>query len=123
VFVLGEVEKQKSLVLTEGRMSLTEAISEAGGFDQTTSNPAKVFVIRGQAVGGMGHRAKAKKLAIYSLDAESADAILLADQFELKPRDIVYVSTAAIVRWGRVLNQLSGTIQAVNLGIAAGRRR
>jgi len=120
VFVLGEVGKQSALVLSEGRMSLTEAISEAGGFDQQTSNPARVFVIRGQAD---KNAAEPRRLAIYRLNAESADAILLADQFDLKARDIVYVSTAAVVRWGRVLNQLSGTIQAVNLGIAATRRR
>jgi len=119
VFVLGEVGKQTALVITEGRMSLTEAISEAGGFDQETSNPAKVFVIRGTLT---ANALKAKQLAIYRLDASSADAILLADEFELKSRDIVYVSTAEVVRWGRVLNQLSGTIQAVNLGLAATRR-
>ncbi len=120
VFVLGEVRNQGALVMAEGRMSLTEAISEAGGFDQATSNPARVFVIRGQRP-GKGERLK--KPLVYRLNAESPDAILLADQFELRPRDIVFVSTASVVRWGRVLNQLSGTIQAINLGIAAGRGR
>jgi len=107
-------------------MSLAEAITEAGGFDQETSNPARVFVIRGkisESEADARNLDQSGQAAIYSLNAESADAMLLADQFQLKPRDIVYVSTAAVVRWGRVLNQLTGTIQAINLGIAATRRK
>lgn len=99
VFVLGEVVRPSSLILHKGRMSLSEAISDAGGVNQVTSNPARIFVVRG----------KSKVPEIYHLDSRSADALVLGDQFKLQPRDIVYVDTAGVTRWNRLIEQLVPT--------------
>ena len=117
VFVMGEVKAPAALLIHNGRMTLAEALSEAGGVNMDTSNPGRIYVIRG---GELAERnADARALAtsfrptIYQLDASSPDALILADQFRLKPHDVVFVSAAPIVRWGRVLNQLQGTIQSI----------
>jgi len=99
IFVMGEVVRPSSILMEKGRMTLSEAISDAGGVDRVTSNPDRIFVIRGDK----------KVFEIYHLNSRSPEALILGDQFILKPRDIVYVDTAGITRWNRVIEQLLPT--------------
>lgn len=101
VFVLGEVSRPASYLMNKGRMTLAEAISDAGGVDRLSSNPARIFVIRGEN----------NVPEIYHLDSSSPEALILGDKFKLKPRDVVYVDTAGITRWNRVIQQLLPTTQ------------
>jgi len=87
---------------------LIEAIGNVGGFNLTAANTNKVYVIR-----GVQDDSSKQAVKVFRLDASSPDALVLADQFKLESRDIVYVSTAEVVRWGRVLGQLSSTIQTI----------
>jgi len=113
VFVLGEtnhfvaggaIGRSRSLVMNKARMTLTEALSEAGGFDQETSDPARIFVFRG----GLG------KPEIFHLNAKSPDALLLADRFPLQPRDVIYVDRAEGIRWNQIIGQIQPTINLLN---------
>ncbi len=113
VFVMGEVKKPSSVQMLKGRMTLAEALAEVGGVDMATSNPGQVYVIRGGDL--VQKQPVSSKPAIFQLDARSPDAMILADQFALQSHDVVFVSAAGIVRWGRVLNQLQGTIQSIAL--------
>ena len=99
VFVLGEVARPSSYLMHKGRMTLAEAISDAGGVDRLSSNPERVFVIRSDG----------KIPEIYHLDSRSPEALVLGDQFKLKPRDVVYVETAGVTRWNRLIQQLVPT--------------
>ncbi|MEC4750307.1 polysaccharide biosynthesis/export family protein [Methylomicrobium sp. Wu6] len=97
VFVMGEVGRQQALQIANGqRMTLSQALAEAYGVDFNTSRPGEIYVIR---VGEM-------KPEIFQLDAESPDALILADQFSLQAHDTVFVGTAGITQWSRVLNQI-----------------
>ncbi len=98
VFVLGEVQRPSSILMPKGRISLTEAISDAGGVNRLTSKPEQIFVIR--------NIDNEEVPAVFQLDGKSPDSMILGDQFMLKPRDIVYVETAGVTRWNRVINQL-----------------
>lgn len=104
VFVLGEVLQPSSQFINKGRMTLTEALSDAGGVDRVTSNPGRIYVIRSAL----------DKPEIFHLNARSPDALLLADRFELVPRDVVYVDTAEVTRWNRVISQILPTAQTLN---------
>ncbi|MEE9425435.1 MAG: polysaccharide export protein [Methylococcales bacterium] len=111
VFVLGETgssgtgsARSRSIFMNKARMTLTEAISDAGAPDQTTSDPARVFVFRG----GLG------KPEIFHLDAKSPDALLLADRFPLQPRDVVYIDRAEGIRWNQIIAQIQPTISLLN---------
>ncbi len=120
IFVMGEVAKQASLPLPDEGMSLAEAITNVGGYNLQTSDPAKVYVIRGvdgrDGRGSSKDRLLARKdTKIFHLDSESPDALLLADQFHLQSRDIVYVSVKGVARWGRVFNQIGSTISAIGV--------
>lgn len=110
VFVLGEVLKPSSLAMGRNGMTLAEALSEKGGLDQRTSDASGVFVFR-KAPPGADHG-----IDVYQLNAKDAAALVLADSFHLKPRDIVYVTAAPLARWNRVLSLLVPTVSAVYLG-------
>ena len=120
VFVIGEVRAPQSRVMVRGRMTLAEALTDMTGInsgvssvassgtvinwlDPTAANPAKIYVIRGSYDAPQ----------IYHLDASSPDAILLAAQFPLRPRDVVFVSTYELSRFNRVILQILPTIQGI----------
>jgi polysaccharide export outer membrane protein len=104
IFVLGEVTTPQSRVMPRGRMSLAEALSDAGGFNPLSANTGQLYVIRN----GPTNRPQ-----IWHLNAASPDALVLADRFDLKPRDIVYVDPTGVTRFGRVLSNILPTAQAV----------
>ncbi|AOK46154.1 sugar ABC transporter substrate-binding protein [Burkholderia sp. MSMB617WGS] len=108
VFVMGEVNKPvTALPMRNGRLMLSDALSQAGSLNATTADAAQLYVIRGSLDA---------KPQIYRLDASSPVAMVLANQFELEPKDIVYVDGNGLVRFSRVLSLL---LPAVNAGLTA----
>jgi polysaccharide biosynthesis/export protein len=111
IFILGETTvggtgagRGRSVLMNKGRMTLTEALSEAGGVNQETSDPARIFVFRS----GLN------KPEIFHLDAKSPDSLLLADRFPLQPRDVVYVDRAEGIRWNQIIAQIQPTVSLLN---------
>lgn len=103
VFVIGEVRLQQAKPMNKRRMSLAEALSDAGGLDPLAANAGRIYVIRGDF----------NAPTIYHLDASSPDALLLATQFPLKPLDVVFVSSTGLARYNRVMSQILPTVQAL----------
>src|SRR5690554_2506205 len=104
VFVLGEVRQPKSYVIGQNGMTLAEALADAGGLYEHSARASGVFVIR-QA------QPDSDRIAdVFQLNAKNATALILAEQFDLQQRDIVYVTAAPISRWNRVISQLLPSI-------------
>lgn len=122
VFVLGEVTRPLAQPLRNGRLTLNEALGEAGGVNPTSGNPRQIYVVRGgaqapahaSAPGGVEGKAPGGP-QIFHLDARSPMAYALAEGFALKPRDVVYVDPVPLVRWNRVISLILPSAQAVNV--------
>lgn len=111
VYVLGEVTRPAAQPLRNGRLTLNQALGEAGGVSSTSANPRQIFVVR--AKGGSGD---ATQPEIFHLDASSPVSYALAEGFELKARDVVFVDPAPLVRWSRVINLILPSAQIMNVG-------
>ncbi|WP_175767016.1 polysaccharide biosynthesis/export family protein [Burkholderia cenocepacia] len=108
-YVMGEVNRPLlALPKRNGRLTLGDALLQAGSINSNTADAAQMFVIRG----AQGHAP-----TVFHLDARSPVAMVLANQFELEPKDIVYVDGNGLVRFSRVLSLL---LPSVNTGVAAG---
>ncbi|RXV69721.1 sugar ABC transporter substrate-binding protein [Burkholderia stabilis] len=104
VYVMGEVVRPQAVApLRDGSLTLSEALTQAGQLNQQTSNAKQVFVLRKDADSAP---------VIYHLDMESPVSMLLANQFPLASKDIVYVDNTGLVRASRVLNLLLPAISA-----------
>lgn len=108
VFVMGEVVRPGSVTYqVEDGMTLAEAINDAGSFREETVNPKGIFVIRGGS-------ANDKIPTVYQLPIASVQSIFLAEQFSIRPRDVVYATASPSIRWNRVLAQLLPSLAVLN---------
>lgn len=95
VTVMGEVSQQAAIPMRNGRLSLNDALSEAGGVNLSQANPRQIYVVRNEPTGGR---------SLFHLDARTPMALALADQFALRPKDVVFVDPVPLVRWNRVIS-------------------
>lgn len=113
VYILGEVTRPMAQPLRNGKLSLNEALGEAGGISTITGDPKQVYVVRPLPDGNS---------EIFHLDASSPMAYALSEGFALKSRDVVYVDPAPVVRWNRVISQILPSALAINNASAAATR-
>lgn len=110
IFVMGEVLRPSALAMRNGRLSLNEALGEAGGPNLTTANTGQIYVIRNGANGSP---------AIYHLNASAPIALALAEIFPLRPRDVVYIDPVPLVNWNRIVSLILPSASLANQGTAA----
>ncbi len=106
VFVLGEVERQAPVVIEQQRMTLTEALTRSGGLDRLTSDDSGVLVFRRPSSAGVPPR-------VFKLDMSTPAGLLLAGEFELRPRDVVYVKKTGFAKYNSLIAQIAPTITAI----------
>ena len=106
ILIMGEVNKVATMPYDQRGMSLNNALVAASGISQVYSNAKGVYILRNIRDG--------EKATIYRLDMSNATALLLAERFPLHARDIVYVDTAGVTRWNRVINQILPSINVID---------
>lgn len=96
VAVLGEIMRPGSMPMRNGRLSLADALAEAGGLNVNSADARQVYVIRGAGL--------EEAPWVYHINTRSPAMLAMADQFPLQPKDIVYVDTAPLAMWNRVIS-------------------
>ena len=106
VYLLGELRDPKSVSAYNGKLSLAQAISDAGGINNQTADARSIYVFR---------RGTAENAVdVFQLDAYNPVAMVLADRFALQPRDVVYVDAGPLVRWNRVISLILPTTSVLS---------
>lgn len=108
VYLMGEIYKPGAVDIENGRLSLAAALGEAGGVNQASANPGRIYVVR---------NTDSDQPRIFHLDAKNAYGMLLAERFAMQPQDVVFVDTAGVSRWNRVISQILPSAQLINYSI------
>ncbi len=106
IYVLGEVAKPRGVPMEHGRLSLTQALGEAGGIFEATANADAIYVIRAGA--------DRQGIDVYHLSAKNPVALVLGDQFQLQPRDVIYVDNTGLAGWNRFITLILPTAVILN---------
>jgi polysaccharide export outer membrane protein len=119
VFIVGEVTRQGALYIPVSGLSLADALNDnnIGGINQQTADTRNIYVFRGGLVNAnqkQDAQANPKyQPEIFHLNLKSADALLLADQFQLQPRDVIFASASPLVSYSRTASLIIPTISTL----------
>jgi polysaccharide export outer membrane protein len=112
IFISGEVTSPRALPMRNGRLTLNEALGEAGGINPVTGDARQVYVIR---------RSSAESM-VYQLDANAPGALAVAEGFELNPKDVVYVAATPLTNWNRTISaMIPGALPTAVIATTPGR--
>lgn len=105
VYIVGEVQQSQMLPITDVPLNLTAALQLSGWVNSVTANVNQIYVLR--------RNKQTNSVKAFWLDGGSVTAMLFAQSFYLKDNDIVYVSTAGVSQFNRVMSQLLPTAEAL----------
>ena len=96
IYLLGEVLRPAKINITDVPISLSDAIGNVKGINNSTAAGSEVFIIRNSGVNN--HR-------IFRADLSTPSGFIDASKFFLEDNDIVYVNASRTTRWNRVISQ------------------
>jgi len=133
VFVLGAVARQVPVVIQQDSMTLIQALTQAGGLDVLRGKDSGILVFRVQNEQSLGvatkdqssdvaakDRSSDVSAYVYTLDLSQPQGVLLASQFQLEPRDVVYVKATAFSQYNSVIAQMLPTVTGIYQAVIAG---
>lgn len=98
VYVLGEFGKVEPVPIREQGISLAQVLGESNGLNSNTANASKIYVVRDNL--------NTKTTDIYYADMQTITSLALANRFEMRANDIIYVDPTGLTRWNRVLSSI-----------------
>jgi polysaccharide export outer membrane protein len=114
IFILGEVNRPSSIIMSSKGTSLAEALASASGINESRADIRGIYVLRNMGITKNADGLPIYNATIYHLNTNSAVGFMLADNFPLETRDVVFVSPAPITRWNRFLSQLLPSISVTD---------
>jgi polysaccharide export outer membrane protein len=96
VFISGEVISPRALAMYNGRLSLNEALGEAGGVNPVTGDNSQIYIVRKTGPDQI----------VYQLDGSKPGAYAIAEGFELQPKDVIYVAATPLANWHRTISSI-----------------
>ncbi len=109
--VLGAVHKAGNVEIMKTNLTLLEALGNVGGLSDERANKTGVFVFRlGEVKSDPAARAR-----VFKLDLNQPVSIFVAQQFAVKPGDVVYVTNAPLHEYNKVLTAIYRTFSIVGV--------
>ncbi len=103
------------------RLSLAEAVAKAGGLNDARADPASVFVYRGEPrklveqLGGDASKNEGPIIpVIYQVNFRDPAGYFLATQFQMRNKDVIYISNAVAVESAKLMNYIRVVAATVN---------
>lgn len=109
IYVLGEVNAAAAIPLRNRRLTLSEAVAQAGGFNEITAYKRGIKIIRGTLANPK----------VYTVNYEDILRGKRPDVAFLQNGDIVYVPAGGLTKWDRVLGQLLPNLSRIVLDAAS----
>jgi polysaccharide biosynthesis/export protein len=117
----GALGTQQQIPFGAWRLSLAEALSKAGGLNDNLADPASIFIYRGEtrdvakAMGVDVSKLKGPIVPIiYNLDLRDPSGYFLATSFEMRNKDVIYVSNSASVETTKFMTYVNTINQTIN---------
>lgn len=98
LYIMGESSKSQAISLRDQGMTLSDVLGESEGINPYSASAAKIYVMRTDL--------NNNKSTIYHLNLSSIGNLALANQFQMKKNDIVYIDASGLARWQRIMNQI-----------------
>ena len=117
----GAAGNQQQVPFGAWRLTLAEALARAGGLNDNLADPAAVFLYRGET------RQVAETLGIdctpfhgpiipviYNLNLRDPAGYFLATSFEMRNKDVIYISNSISVETSKAMNYFRTIVATVN---------
>ena len=108
------------------RISLAEAVAKAGGLSDSSAEPGYVFLYRGETRGvveqlGLDCSKYAGPIipVVYNVNFRDPAGYFLATRFQMRNKDVLYISNATTVQAAKAMNFFNLIITTVNNPISA----
>jgi polysaccharide export outer membrane protein len=90
--------------MRRGQMSLTEVLSDAGGVNPFSAAGNQIYILRANPNVASPTQA-ARDLVVYLFEGRDPSNLVLADQFPVLPRDVVFINPTGPTMIGRFIGQ------------------
>lgn len=99
IYVMGESGKNQALTIRDQGMTLSDVIGESLGLNPYTASASRIYILRTNPNNQHSNE-------LIHLNLLSFGDFSLANQFQMKPNDIVYIDATGLVKWQRIVNQI-----------------
>lgn len=115
VTVLGATNANAAIDFGDDGLTVAEAIGRVAGLNDYRADPRGIYVFRKQALTHLGENNfnDARSPVVFRINVRDAQGMMLAQNFKLQDKDMVYVSNASSVQLQKVLNLFNSTLTPV----------
>ncbi len=119
--ILGATGRNIELEFEAKGITLSQALGRAGGLRDEIAHAKGLFVFRFEEKGTLdklgikykSYTKDGKAPVVYNIDLSGPESVFVLRDFEVKDRDIIYVSTAPAVQLGKFLTMVRDIIQPI----------
>ena len=105
VTVLGATNANAAIDFGDEGLTVAEALGRVAGLNDFRADPRGIYIFRKQALTRLGEDNfdEARQPTIFRIDVRDARGMMLAQNFRIRDKDMIYVSNAPSVQWQKVI--------------------